>query len=76
MLYKPLPQDDPKKRKPDISLAQTKLNWQPRVTVEEGLSKIIDHYRQEILVRRNVPQKTAVLKSLNQPELSIEMPRS
>jgi len=37
--------DDPSKRKPDISLAKEKLKWEPRVTVEEGLSKTIDYFQ-------------------------------
>jgi len=39
-------QDDPSKRKPDITLAMEKLGWQPRVTVEEGLSKTIEYFQQ------------------------------
>lgn len=38
-------QDDPSKRKPDISLAKKKIRWEPRVTVEEGLSKTIDYFQ-------------------------------
>jgi len=37
--------DDPSKRRPDISLAKKKLNWQPRVTVEEGLRHTIDYFQ-------------------------------
>jgi len=43
--YKPLPQDDPKRRKPDITLARKKLNWQPRISLEDGLPKVIDYFR-------------------------------
>ena len=39
-------QDDPNKRKPDISLAKEKLGWEPRVTVKEGLSKTITYFQQ------------------------------
>jgi UDP-glucuronate decarboxylase len=39
--FKPLPQDDPLQRKPDIQLAREKLGWEPRVKLEEGLSKTI-----------------------------------
>lgn len=44
----PLPQDDPKRRKPDIRLAQDKLNWSPEVQLKEGLQKTI-HYFDQIL---------------------------
>ncbi len=45
IVYKPLPQDDPKQRKPDIRLAKEKLNWEPKVKLEEGLKKTIDYFR-------------------------------
>ncbi|MCB0298839.1 MAG: SDR family oxidoreductase, partial [Calditrichaeota bacterium] len=40
----PLPQDDPTQRKPDISLAKEKLNWQPTVKLEQGLVKTIEYF--------------------------------
>lgn len=43
--HKPLPVDDPKQRKPDIGLAKTKLNWQPKIDRKLGLEKTIDFYR-------------------------------
>jgi len=42
--YRPLPQDDPMQRCPDISRAKDKLNWTPTVEVKEGLRKTIDHF--------------------------------
>ncbi len=44
--YKPLPEDDPKTRQPDIARAKAILNWEPVVPVEEGLKKTIDWYQQ------------------------------
>ncbi len=44
LVFMPLPQDDPKKRQPDISLAQSKLDWQPRVTLEDGLKETIGYF--------------------------------
>jgi len=44
IVYKPLPQDDPVKRKPDISLAKEKLNWEPKVALDEGLKKTIEYF--------------------------------
>ena len=41
----PLPQDDPSKRKPDISLAVQKLSWRPVVLLEKGLEKTIEYFR-------------------------------
>jgi UDP-glucuronate decarboxylase len=43
--YLPLPQDDPKQRKPDITIANTVLNWAPRVDAETGLAKTVDYFR-------------------------------
>lgn len=43
--FKALPSDDPKQRKPDITLAQTKLNWNPKIELEEGLQKTIEDFK-------------------------------
>ncbi|MBL9149479.1 MAG: SDR family oxidoreductase [Phycisphaerae bacterium] len=40
-----LPPDDPKQRKPDITLARTRLGWEPRVPLDQGLAKTIDYFR-------------------------------
>lgn len=45
IIFKPLPEDDPKVRRPDISLAKQHLNWNPVVDLEEGLLKSINWYR-------------------------------
>jgi UDP-glucuronate decarboxylase len=45
IIFKSLPQDDPTQRQPDISLADRLLGWQPRVALEEGLSKTIAYFR-------------------------------
>ncbi|MBN1156781.1 SDR family oxidoreductase [Candidatus Woesearchaeota archaeon] len=46
LVFKELPQDDPKCRKPDISLAKEKLGWQPKVELAEGLKKTIEYFRE------------------------------
>ncbi|HEY9641651.1 MAG TPA: UDP-glucuronic acid decarboxylase family protein [Coleofasciculaceae cyanobacterium] len=43
--HEPLPQDDPRRRKPDITKAQTHLNWQPKVALQDGLRLTIDDFR-------------------------------
>jgi dTDP-glucose 4,6-dehydratase len=45
IVYHPLPGDDPRQRKPDITRARTMLGWEPRVPVREGLALTIDHFR-------------------------------
>jgi len=44
VIYKPLPTDDPKQRRPDITRARTLLNWEPTVRLEEGLVKTIEYF--------------------------------
>ena len=48
LVYRALPNDDPRRRKPDISLAKEKLNWEPRVQLQEGLNKTIEYFRTKI----------------------------
>lgn len=46
IVYKPLPADDPKMRRPDISLAKKELGWEPEVSLDEGLDEVIAYFRQ------------------------------
>ncbi len=48
IVFKPLPEDDPKQRQPDISLARKILKWQPNVRLAEGLAKTITWFRENI----------------------------
>jgi UDP-glucuronate decarboxylase len=45
LVFHPLPQDDPRQRKPDISLANKELNWQPQVSLADGLKETIAYFR-------------------------------
>jgi UDP-glucuronate decarboxylase len=45
IIYQPLPSDDPKQRRPDITLANEKLGWEPRVELKEGLARTIEYFR-------------------------------
>lgn len=45
IIFKPLPDDDPRQRQPDIELAKTKIKWQPRVSLDEGLVKAIKYFK-------------------------------
>ncbi len=49
IIFKPLPQDDPLQRRPDITLAREKLQWEPRIDVENGLNKTIEYFRSILL---------------------------
>ena len=46
--YLPLPQDDPKQRQPDITLARNTLGWEPKIPLEEGLKKTIAYFEQHL----------------------------
>ena len=48
IIYKPLPNDDPQQRRPDISKAKDKLNWEPKVDLETGLSTTIEWIKKEL----------------------------
>jgi UDP-glucuronate decarboxylase len=45
LLFKPLPADDPRQRQPDIALAKEKLQWQPKVALEDGLKETVKYFR-------------------------------
>jgi UDP-glucuronate decarboxylase len=48
LVYAPLPQDDPRQRKPNIDLARSKLDWSPKVNLEDGLKETIAYFRRAL----------------------------
>lgn len=48
LVYQPLPTDDPKVRKPDITRARTLLGWEPKVSLEDGLAKTLEYFRTKV----------------------------
>ena len=48
LVFKPLPDDDPRQRQPDISLAKEKLDWEPECELEEGLLKTIAYFDSQL----------------------------
>jgi dTDP-glucose 4,6-dehydratase len=63
--YKPLPSDDPKVRRPNIDKAKRILNWEPRVSLEEGLMRTIEYFQQ--LTAKNgasVPENPAIVQQV------------
>jgi dTDP-glucose 4,6-dehydratase len=48
IVYRPLPTDDPKQRRPDITRARTLLKWEPKVELDEGLVKTIEYFRTKV----------------------------
>jgi dTDP-glucose 4,6-dehydratase len=49
IVFKPLPVDDPKQRRPDLTRARQVLGWQPRTSLDEGLKKTIAHFRRSLV---------------------------
>jgi dTDP-glucose 4,6-dehydratase len=48
IVTKPLPVDDPKVRQPDITRARTLLGWEPKVTLDEGLPRTLQYFREKL----------------------------
>jgi nucleoside-diphosphate-sugar epimerase len=48
VVFKPLPTDDPKVRRPDITRARSVLGWEPKVSLEEGLTSTIGYFRKKM----------------------------
>ncbi len=48
IVHHPLPEDDPKRRQPDISKAKRMLGWEPKVSLEEGLRETVDYFRERV----------------------------
>ena len=53
IVHKPLPEDDPQVRQPDITKAKTLLGWEPKVALDEGLAKTIDYFRARLKEQRD-----------------------
>jgi UDP-glucuronate decarboxylase len=54
LVHKPLPQDDPRRRRPDIGRARTLLGWEPVVTLEQGLERTCAWFAEELAMEREV----------------------
>jgi dTDP-glucose 4,6-dehydratase len=55
IVHEPLPEDDPKVRQPDITVARRELGWEPRVGLREGLEATVGYFRDELAARRGQP---------------------
>ncbi len=49
VVYRPLPEDDPLQRRPNIDLAKERLGWEPKIQLEEGLERTIEYFREKIV---------------------------
>ena len=52
LVFKPLPEDDPRQRQPDITLARETIGWEPRIELEAGLEKTVDYFRKFLRQRQ------------------------
>ena len=69
LVYRPLPEDDPKVRQPDITRARTLLGWEPKVGLEEGLQKTLAYFRDESLSPPSPRLRRGRSSSSSVPEL-------
>ena len=60
--YKPLPQDDPQQRQPDIGLAKRELGWEPKVDLASGLIKTISYFERLLSERGELEESEPVLE--------------
>jgi dTDP-glucose 4,6-dehydratase len=56
LTFKPLPQDDPKVRRPDITRARQLLEWEPRVDRQEGLRRTLEFFQEKVQLGRTKPE--------------------
>ena len=70
IIQKPLPQDDPVQRRPDLTLARSTLNWEPTIRLEEGLVKTINYFEQ--LLKQGIDQsEQAKVRATRAQEASV-----
>jgi UDP-glucuronate decarboxylase len=63
IVFRPLPSDDPKQRRPDIGLAEKHLGWRPRVSLEDGLVPTIAYFRELLEGRVREPAAATEVRS-------------
>ena len=64
LVHRPLPQDDPRQRRPDITLAKKHLNWVPKVELREGLAATTAYFRALLSEPETVPSKSAMVRAI------------
>jgi dTDP-glucose 4,6-dehydratase len=55
--YEPLPQDDPKQRRPDITKARQSLGWEPKIDLETGLRMSLDYFKKALAEEVSAPRR-------------------
>lgn len=72
IVYQPLPGDDPKQRRPDISKAKKYLKWEPKIPLEVGIVKAAEYFRSLDLTRFKKPTKHTAHKNTDDLEKETE----
>lgn len=73
IIYEPLPQDDPQRRRPDISRARTLLKWEPKVPLSEGLQHTADWFTGVLGNGQAVRRQSRVRRPITSPELTVRV---
>jgi nucleoside-diphosphate-sugar epimerase len=63
VISEPLPEDDPKVRKPDITRARTTLGWEPKIGLRDGLVRTIEYFRSLVGTERMAPRSPLAARS-------------
>jgi len=71
LVRKPLPLDDPKRRKPDISLARSALGWEPKVKLERGIEATVAYFDDVLTFDRAVAEGEAAVRRQSPPRLQV-----
>lgn len=50
IVFKEMPEDDPRRRCPDVQKAETELDWKPRTSLEDGLKMTVDHFKRRLMI--------------------------
>ena len=74
IVCRPLPQDDPMQRRPDISLAQRLIDWRPEVSLDDGLTKTIQYFA-ELMSSHNLGSLARAVKAARAPGASPLAPK-
>jgi dTDP-glucose 4,6-dehydratase len=61
IVFRPLPRDDPKQRRPDITRAKTLLGWEPKVSLREGLARSLDYFKAAVATEKARPRDEKVV---------------
>jgi UDP-glucuronate decarboxylase len=71
MVFLELPEDDPKRRRPDISLARQSLSWEPKIPLQEGIKRTVDYFKE--LISSSKAQSSSQVQSSSKAQSSSQV---